>query len=83
MDDLHPSNRTLIDQMFTVLTPEQRDAAEWRIAHSGKITTQEFKVCMSGTWPSCQELNVSCLDIYWISIRSRIGCLHWPYPHPN
>lgn len=45
MDGLQSLNWTLIDQMITALTPEQRDAAEWRIAHSGKIAMQEFKVC--------------------------------------
>lgn len=49
MDDIQSLDWALIDQMITALTPEQRDAAEWRIAHSGKIAMQEFKVRMSDT----------------------------------
>lgn len=45
MDDLKSLNWTLIDQMVAALTPEQREAAEWRIAHGGKIAMQDFKVC--------------------------------------
>lgn len=52
MDDLQSLNWTLIDQMVAALTPEQREAAEWRIAHGGKIAMQDFKVCMytSSIW---------------------------------
>lgn len=83
MDGLQSLNWTLIDQMITALTPEQRDAAEWRITHSGKIAMQEFKVCIAGTCSVSQELNVYCLGIYWIFVCSRISCLHWPNSHPN
>lgn len=83
MDDLESLNWTLIDQMVAALTPEQREAAEWRIAHSGKIAMQDFKVCMFGACQVSQELNVSSLDIYRVPVCSRIGCLHWPHSDPN
>lgn len=83
MDDLQSLNWTLINQMVDALTPEQRDAAEWTIAHSGKIAMRDFQVCIFGPRQDSQELNVSSLDIHRGSICSRIGCLHWPHSNSN
>jgi hypothetical protein len=44
IDDPQSSNWTVISEMVDILTPEQRDAAEWRISHSGKIAMQDFQV---------------------------------------
>lgn len=47
MSDPQALNWTLINQMADALTPDQRDAAEWRIAHTGKIQMQDYKVSKS------------------------------------
>ena len=44
MDDPQSLNWTRINEMAAALTQEQRDLAEWKIANSGKIVMQDFKV---------------------------------------
>ncbi|KAJ0108223.1 hypothetical protein J7T55_000188 [Diaporthe amygdali] len=44
--DTQSLNWTLISEMAAALTQEQRDAAEWRIANTGKISMQNFKTAI-------------------------------------
>jgi hypothetical protein len=83
MDDPQSLNWTRINEMAAALTQEQRDLAEWKIANSGKIVMQDFKVNRFGACRDFQKLNVLSLDIYRAPVRTRISCFHRPHRHPD